>query len=80
VQLPSKKRIFTIYFYSFLSSRAVFRKPFLPSLHNMRHIPFNDLHALEQTLACLQFTGDDAGKISRLDFIYLKYLFSCCFT
>ena len=43
-------------------SRAVFRKPFLPSLHNMRHIPFNDLHALEQTLACLQFTGDDAGK------------------
>jgi acetylornithine/succinyldiaminopimelate/putrescine aminotransferase len=41
--------------------RAVFRKPFLPSLHHMRHIPFNDLAALEQTLACLQFTGDDAG-------------------
>jgi hypothetical protein len=27
----------------------------------MRHIPFNDLAALEQTLSCLQFTGDDAG-------------------
>jgi putrescine aminotransferase len=32
----------------------------------MRHIPFNDLHALEQTLACLQFTGDDAGRIFHL--------------
>jgi hypothetical protein len=30
----------------------------------MRHIPFNDLNALEQTLSCLQFTGDDAGRIS----------------
>jgi hypothetical protein len=48
-------------YFSFLF-RAVFRKPFLPSLHNMRHIPFNDLHALEQTLSCLQYTGDDAGK------------------
>lgn len=47
----------------FFSFRAVFRKPFLPSLHNMRHIPFNDLVALEQTLACLHFTGDDAGRI-----------------
>lgn len=28
----------------------------------MRHIPFNDLNALEQTLSCLQFTGDDAGR------------------
>ncbi len=42
-------------------SRAIFRKPFLSSLHNMRHIPFNDLTTLEQTLSCLQFTGDDAG-------------------
>ncbi|CAF1219109.1 unnamed protein product [Rotaria sordida] len=45
------------------TSKAVFRKPFLPSLHNVRHIPFNDLHALEQTLACLQFTGDDAAAV-----------------
>jgi len=29
----------------------------------MRHIPFNDLHALEQTLSCLQFTGDDAAAV-----------------
>jgi hypothetical protein len=47
----------------FFLCRAVFRKPFLPSLHSMRHIPFNDLNALEQTLTCLQFTGDDAGRI-----------------
>ncbi|CAF2057576.1 unnamed protein product [Rotaria magnacalcarata] len=45
------------------TSKAVFRKPFLPSLHNMRHIPFNDLAALEQTLSCLQFTGDDAAAV-----------------
>ncbi|CAF4984866.1 unnamed protein product [Rotaria sp. Silwood1] len=45
------------------TSKAVFRKPFLPSLHSMRHIPFNDLHALEQTLACLQFTGEDAAAV-----------------
>jgi hypothetical protein len=38
----------------------------------MRHIPFNDLSALEQTLACLQFTGDDAGII--FDFIYLIFI------
>jgi len=29
----------------------------------MRHIPFNDLLALEQTLSCLQFTGDDAAAV-----------------
>ncbi len=46
----------------FSISRAVFRKPFLPSLHHVHHIPFNDLNALEQTLACLQFTGEDAGR------------------
>jgi len=45
------------------TSKAVFRKPFLPSLHNMRHIPFNDLNALETTLSCLQFTGDDAAAV-----------------
>ncbi|CAF3105673.1 unnamed protein product [Rotaria socialis] len=45
------------------TSKAVFRKPFLPSLLNMRHIPFNDLAALEQTLSCLQFTGDDAAAV-----------------
>lgn len=49
-------------------SRAVFRKPFLPSLHNMRHVPFNDLNALEQTLSCLQFTGDDAGRLKQISF------------
>lgn len=45
------------------TSKAAFRKPFLPSLHNMRHIPFNDLSALEQSLACLHFTGDDAAAV-----------------
>jgi hypothetical protein len=38
----------------------------------MRHIPFNDLAALEQTLSCLQFTGDDAGKISDLFSLLIK--------
>jgi hypothetical protein len=46
----------------------------------MRHIPFNDLLALEQTLSCLQFTGDDAGKIDNLFIYLLKFIFSCCFT
>ncbi|CAF3289297.1 unnamed protein product [Rotaria socialis] len=45
------------------TSKAVFRKPFLSSLHEMRHIPFNDLDVLEQTLACLKFTGDDAAAV-----------------
>ena len=36
----------------------------------MRHIPFNDLHALEQTLSCLQYTGDDAGK--KKNFVQLQ--------
>lgn len=45
------------------TSKAVFRKPFLSSLNRMRHIPYNDLKALEQTLACLQFTGDDAAAV-----------------
>ncbi|CAF1537928.1 unnamed protein product [Rotaria magnacalcarata] len=45
------------------TSKAVFRKPFLSSLLEMRHIPFNDLDVLEQTLACLKFTGDDAAAV-----------------
>ncbi len=58
-----------------ISSRSVFRKPFLSSLNNMRHIPFNDLTTLEQTLSCLQFTGDDAGMICNcLFFIWNLYL------
>lgn len=57
-------------------SRAVFRKPFLPSLHSMRHIPFNDLHALEQTLSCLQFTGDDAGKSPTSAWIFIERFLS----
>ncbi len=56
-------------------SRAIFRKPFLSSLHNLRHIPFNDVTTLEQTLSCLQFTGDDAGMICNcLFFIWNLYL------
>jgi hypothetical protein len=47
----------------------------------MRHIPFNDLHALEQTLSCLQYTGDDAGKICDICLILNEVcMFSCCFT
>jgi hypothetical protein len=64
----------------FSISRAVFRKPFLPSLHHVHHIPFNDLNALEQKLACLQFTGEDAGKSFGLIWLIWKFLFSCCFT
>jgi hypothetical protein len=46
----------------------------------MRHIPFNDLAALEQTLACLQYTGDDAGKIVFSFIYYLNLIFSCDIT
>ncbi|CAF3361578.1 unnamed protein product [Rotaria sp. Silwood1] len=45
------------------TSKAVFRRPFLPSLHHMRHVPFNDLRAIEQVFASLHFTGDDAAAV-----------------
>lgn len=62
MQLQSNRRNKVIKSYEyFCLFRSVFRKPFLSSLHEIHHVPFNDLNVLERTLACLQFTGNDAG-------------------
>ncbi|CAF0754982.1 unnamed protein product [Didymodactylos carnosus] len=45
------------------TSKAAFRKPFLSSLHNVRHVPFNDIDVLEKTLWACQFTGDDVAAV-----------------
>jgi putrescine aminotransferase len=46
------------------TSKSAFRKPFVGTMHNTLHVPFNDVKALQQVFASSRFTGNEiAGLI-----------------
>ncbi|HCC33248.1 MAG TPA: putrescine aminotransferase [Clostridiales bacterium] len=46
-----------------LTSKAVYRQPFLPLLPYVRHVTFGDAAALEETMASCAFTGEDVAAV-----------------
>jgi len=45
------------------TSKSIFRKPFLPLVPGFKHVPFNDLDALEMMLESNKFTGEDTAAV-----------------
>jgi putrescine aminotransferase len=45
------------------TSKAVFRKPFLPLLPGFRHVPYGDASALEKQIASAAFSGEDIAAV-----------------
>lgn len=45
------------------TSKFVFRKPFLPLLQGVRHVPYNDLDCMEKMIQSCKFTGEDPAAI-----------------
>ncbi|MBT9140686.1 MAG: Putrescine aminotransferase [Dehalococcoidia bacterium] len=45
------------------TSKAVFRKPFLPLLPYFRHVPYGDADVLEKQLASAAFSGEDVAAV-----------------
>ncbi len=45
------------------TSKAVFRKPFLPLLPGFRHVPYGDADALEKQIASAAFSGEDVAAV-----------------
>ena len=45
------------------TSKAVFRKPFLPLLPGFRHVPYGDASALEKQVASAAFSGDEIAAV-----------------
>jgi putrescine aminotransferase len=46
-----------------LLGKSVFRKPLLPLLEGVRHVPFGDADAVEQALATAKEVGDDIAGV-----------------
>lgn len=46
-----------------LTAKAVFREPFMPLVQGVRHVPFNNLEAMEYMLESCKLTGDDAAAV-----------------
>lgn len=46
-----------------LIGKKVFRKPLLPLLDGVRHVPFGDADAVEQVLAAAKVVGDDIAAV-----------------
>ncbi|MGB5984334.1 MAG: aminotransferase class III-fold pyridoxal phosphate-dependent enzyme, partial [Desulfobacterales bacterium] len=46
-----------------LMGKKVFRKPLLPLLEGVRHVPFDDAEAVEQVLAAAKAVGDDIAAV-----------------
>lgn len=46
-----------------LTSKAVFRKPFMPLAQGIRHVPFNDLDVMEKTMEACKLTGEDVAAV-----------------
>ncbi|HHY94242.1 MAG TPA: aminotransferase class III-fold pyridoxal phosphate-dependent enzyme, partial [Firmicutes bacterium] len=46
-----------------LTSKSVFRKPYLPLLSPVHHVPFGDADALEKVVASCAFTGEDVAAV-----------------
>ncbi|TET26876.1 MAG: putrescine aminotransferase [Dehalococcoidia bacterium] len=45
------------------TSKAVFRKPFLPLVHGFRHVPYGDADYIEKTMAACEFSGEPVGTV-----------------
>ncbi|MDA8097555.1 MAG: putrescine aminotransferase [Clostridia bacterium] len=45
------------------TSKAVFRKPYLPLVPGVRHVPFNDVDILEKTIASCFWVGEDVAAV-----------------
>lgn len=45
------------------TSKAVFRKPFLPLVEGFRHVPFGDARAIEMMLDSCAFIGEDVAAV-----------------
>jgi len=41
-----------------LTAKAAYRKPFLPMLQGVRHVPFNDIDYLKKTLEIMDYIGE----------------------
>jgi putrescine aminotransferase len=46
-----------------LMGKKIFRKPLLPLLEGVRHVPFGDTAAVEQVLAAAKAVGDDIAAV-----------------
>ncbi len=46
-----------------LMGKKMFRQPLLPLLEGVRHVPFGDADAVEQTLAAAKAVGDDIAAV-----------------
>lgn len=46
-----------------LTSKSVFRKPYLPLLAPVHHVPFGDADALEKVLSSCAFVGEDVAAV-----------------
>ncbi len=46
-----------------LMGKKTFREPLLPLLEGVRHVPFSDANAVEQTLAAAKAVGDDIAAV-----------------
>jgi len=46
-----------------LMGKKIFRKPLLPLLDGVRHVPFGDADAVEQVLAAAKAVGDDIAAV-----------------
>ncbi|MGD9119002.1 MAG: putrescine aminotransferase [Dehalococcoidia bacterium] len=45
------------------TSKAVFRKPFLPLVPGFTHVPYGDADVLEKVMASAKFTGEDIAAV-----------------
>jgi len=45
------------------TSKAVFRKPFLPLIPGFRHVPYGDAEALEKEISSAAFSGEDIAAV-----------------
>jgi len=45
------------------TSKAVFRKPFLPLIPGFRHVPYGDADALEKEVASAEYIGEDIAAV-----------------
>ena len=45
------------------TSKAVFRKPFLPLIPGFRHVPYGDADALEKQVASASFSGEEIAAV-----------------
>ncbi|GMA51052.1 hypothetical protein GCM10025857_24090 [Alicyclobacillus contaminans] len=45
------------------TAKGVFRRPFMPLLPGVRHVPFNDVDMMYKTMQACQMVGEDVGAV-----------------